>query len=95
MQADEYMRDGMPADEARQEALRRFGNLTSMRDRTRDWTILRWVGEAVDDARLSLRVLRRHVAFSAVVIATLAIGIGATTTMLSTVYGDHGYDFYR
>jgi hypothetical protein len=49
----EYVRSGMSDTAARQEAIRRFGNVTSMRDRTRDWATMRWLTEAVEDVRLS------------------------------------------
>jgi hypothetical protein len=82
----EYVRAGMSEDAARQEATRRFGNITSMRDQTRDWATVRWLTEAADDVRLSWRLLRRHSGFSVVVIAMLAVGSGATTAAFSTVY---------
>src|SRR5688572_30365509 len=82
---EEYVRAGMSEDAARQEAMRRFGNITSMRDQTRDWATVRWLSEAADDVRLSCRLLRRQAGFSIVVIAMLAVGIGATTTAFSTV----------
>ena len=39
------------------------------------------------DLRLTLRAARRNFAFSAVVVLTLALGIGANTTIFSVVYG--------
>ncbi len=39
------------------------------------------------DARFGLRLLRRNAAFTAVAVATLALGIAATTAIFSVVYG--------
>jgi len=45
---------------ARAAAVRRFGNVTLMCERTRDRAAVRWVRETIDDARLALRLMRRH-----------------------------------
>lgn len=39
------------------------------------------------DLRVTLRMARTHFAFSAVIVLTLALGIGANTTIFSVVYG--------
>jgi hypothetical protein len=39
------------------------------------------------DLRLTLRAARKNFAFSAVIVMTLALGIGANTTIFSVVYG--------
>jgi putative ABC transport system permease protein len=48
---------------------------------------VRWVRETIDDGGLALRLIRRHFLFSATVVATLSLGIGASTAMFSAVYG--------
>jgi putative ABC transport system permease protein len=46
------------------------------------WT---WLEEALRDARVSLRALRRTPAFAAIIVATLALGIGANTAIFTLV----------
>jgi len=44
-----------------------------------------WVDQFVDDLRYSLRLIRRAPGFAALVIGTLAVGIGANATIFSVV----------
>ena len=46
-----------------------------------------WLGDAAGDLRYGLRTLRNNAVVSAVVIVTLALGIGATTALFSIVNG--------
>ena len=48
---------------------------------------MRWIHDFLDDARYTFRGLRRTPAFYALVISTLAIGIGASTAIFSVAYG--------
>lgn len=84
---DEFVRQGMSADRARQEALRRFGNPSRIRERTEDSDRLGWLGDLVEDARYGLRTMRRYPSFAVSALLTLALGIGATSTVFSVVYG--------
>jgi predicted permease len=84
---EEYMRRGMSPADARREALRRFGNTTIARERTRDADSFRLIGDAARDLRYAVRLLTKNPGFAALAILTLAIGIGANTAIFSLFNG--------
>ena len=84
---DELVRGGMPRGEAEATARRQFGSPLRVREASRDVKMMRWLDDGVRDVRHGLRMLRRTPVFATVAILTLALGIGATTAILSIVYG--------
>src|ERR1700679_323680 len=70
---------GLPPEAARQAAEREFGNAALVKDVVRRIWGWIWLESLHQDIKYALRQLRRSRGFSAVVIATLAFGIGAAT----------------
>ena len=76
---------GLLPDEARQAALRDFGSLTQVQEAYRDQRGIPMLETLLRDVRFSLRSMWRTPVLTFAVIATLAIGIGANTTIFSVV----------
>src|SRR5688572_16848155 len=85
-QTEKNRRAGMTRDEARRQALIQFGGVEQMRERTRDEFRPAVIEHLARDVRYGLRSLRRHAAFSAMAVLSLAIGIGANAVIFGVVH---------
>jgi macrolide transport system ATP-binding/permease protein len=83
--AEENIRRGMTAEEARMEALRVFGGVTQTREAYRVQRGVPWMETLVWDVRYGLRQLLRDRGFTLTVMVTLALAIGANTAIFSVV----------
>ncbi len=87
MATRELIQSGMDPQEARRQAQIAFGGVEVHRERARDARGTRALEDLFHDVRFGFRVLRRRPVFTAVAIAALALGIGATTTVYSVIDG--------
>lgn len=75
--------DGMTADRARDEARRRFGSVALKQEESREIWMTRFWSELAQDVRYGCRTMLANKAFSALAVLSLALGIGANTTIYS------------
>jgi predicted permease len=82
---EEGIANGLTPAEARKVALRAMGGLEQRKDEARDARRVHWLTDFVDDIRFAARSLRRTPGLTALVVVTLALGMGLTTTPFSMV----------
>ncbi|MGP8251263.1 MAG: ADOP family duplicated permease [Terracidiphilus sp.] len=85
MHTEDGIRSGLSAPEARRQALIALRGMEQTRQAYRERGTLPWLESLMQDLRFGVRILARNPGFAAVVILTLAIGIGASSTVFTWI----------
>src|SRR5271168_1410712 len=85
LQTEENRRAGMPPAEARRQAALKLGAAQAIREHQNAEQGLPLAENFLFDIRYAFRMLHRSPGFSLIVIATMALGIGATTAIYSVI----------
>jgi putative ABC transport system permease protein len=87
MLIEEKMARGISREQASRAAKIELGGSDQVKEHVRDVRAGAWLEILMQDVRFGIRMITHNPGFSALVISTLALGIGANTAIFSVVYG--------
>lgn len=85
MSVAEKVRDGLPAEQARRLAILELGGVEQAKERVRTYRHGGGLDEVGRDVRYAFRMFIKNPGFTATVVLTLALGIGANTAIFSLI----------
>jgi putative ABC transport system permease protein len=84
--AEKYGKPGQSSEKGDRIARQLFGGVEQTRERCRDSRGTRGLEDLLQDCRYAIRMIRKNVVFSALIVLVLGLGIGANTAIFSIVH---------
>ena len=85
-ETERLVANGMTPQAAAEMARRTFGNVTYLKEESRDARSVRWLDHVSRDLAYAARLARKQPMFAAVIVLSLALGLGATTAVFNLTY---------